>query len=566
MNRFLPLLLAALVVIAVVLFVSAKRKDDRATVLASSKTFAPQEEISHTIDAKDDLEEPRTPLFAEPAEAVPDDVDPPPFEAPADRGWNVWGVVRSLDGKPVAGARVLLWYVGVEQAWTKRAGQPLHCPAMVEASTGSIGVYQAFVPLPERFAKLADLACFPGEIGGTAAAPRQGFAGEPDSCRPFRLPSPAGKERVVRIDFVLVPGALLAGRVLTAEGAPVYGADVTAHRADLSSSRQEQDLPIHSEATTDPEGVYVIAFREEFLCGLSARKNGVGAGSVDPIPLVPSADLEAPDLVLGDAGRISGLAIYPDGSPIGELPIMARAERIFDPGAPGLERSTVLTDREGSFEFRGLKPGTYDLMTDRTRGLWELHDTGERDVCIVVDAHRIEIVLRDEKGLLLPRVFVSCLGGWSERNRLVPFGRTMEWIDTNPVLVAAAAADRMPARQWVFFGEAQREATVELVLPKALPPGQLDLAVVGPDGKPAPYINAHFTMMSDGEEWFGHVDCNYFSRSENGRFMIPLLPGKYSFWISMRYYSSALITGVEVRSGETTSAEVGAQIEWNLNR
>ncbi|MCK6462084.1 MAG: hypothetical protein L6Q95_19550, partial [Planctomycetes bacterium] len=202
----------------------------------------------------------------------------------------------------------------------------------------------------------------------------------------------------VRLDVRLKPGACVRGRVVDDAGRPV-------EHAEIRVSPWQSGMSTES----DRHGRFAIPVENTVECWLCACRPDLGVAVKGPLRLTPLADADTGDLLLMGPAVLSGIAVYPDGTPVRQLVLNAvpgarrgeesplpepRFDAAENPVA-GLAWGSTVTDGDGRFLFRGLLPGSYFLLEDKTRRLLE---TGT-DVRVVLDLHRILVRVVDERGV-----------------------------------------------------------------------------------------------------------------------------------------------------------------------
>ncbi len=129
---------------------------------------------------------------------------------------------------------------------------------------------------------------------------------------------PIGGSIPIRVQFLgHPPSSRLRGRVLSSEGPPISGAEVFLGREMVS-------------ATTGADGKYEIEFDYSGTYRIGAIHFGYGVHWTDGFDLKLGEDFLAPDIVIPSSYQISGLVIYPDGSPVRNLSIAAVREKESD--------------------------------------------------------------------------------------------------------------------------------------------------------------------------------------------------------------------------------------------
>jgi hypothetical protein len=369
----------------------------------------------------------------------------------------------------------------------------------------------------------------------------------------------------VRLDVALEPGACVRGRVVDDAARPVADADIWLCPRDADVS-----------GTSDAEGRFVLPVREARECWLCARKGDVGVAARGPLRLSPLSDFDAGDLVLAGPGVLSGVAVYPDGTPARQLDIHAvpaslRETKIDSyPDAPfdaaregppnGLAWGWTRTDDTGRFLIRGLRPGSYFFLEDKAR---EVHEAGS-EVRVVIDRYRILVRIVDERGE--PAALDA--GAESESGDRVA-GR-IDDIFTRPGqrwTVRIGDRDLAPDAAFVEVSKEQREYEVTLVARTPTEFGRARVTLLDPRGEPFPEARASlFALPGDNvivlEEKLDAEACT--PEVPAGRYRVEATPAD-----RLAPYFPA-VAEVELRAGAATpvrlSVRPGARVRLTLKR
>ncbi len=175
----------------------------------------------------------------------------------------------------------------------------------------------------------------------------------------------AGRE-TPPVEIVLETAAVLAGRVLTADGLPVAGATITARRQAIRQSRQDS-------ATSDGDGHFAFDRLAPGRVTIRAAKEGFTAAEVEAEAGQDGASVE---LVLGRGVEVSGRLVDEGGEPVagGEVTLVPSAVSFATPDEP---RATTRSD--GTFTLSGVADGEYRIgVLDR----WRLRYTSPGPVVV----------------------------------------------------------------------------------------------------------------------------------------------------------------------------------------
>jgi protocatechuate 3,4-dioxygenase beta subunit len=245
--------------------------------------------------------------------------------APASRAL---GQVIDEDGRPVAGARVRAL---IER---RTAGFSLMA-AGGEAQSDSEGFFE-LEGLEPGMLRL--------ETWATGFLP---------ASREIEIPSGADLEGV---EIELTRGAVVAGLVTGADGAPVIGAQVTVLTEGQPGrgGGGVRSLP----ATTDGDGRYRLDGVEPGERSLSASASGYPR-AVRSLEVRPGENRL--DLALERGQPVSGRVLDPAGTLLADAQVMMRGE-----GA-AVGRFTTVTSGDGAFAFEGVPDGVYRVTAQHPR-------------------------------------------------------------------------------------------------------------------------------------------------------------------------------------------------------
>jgi len=188
----------------------------------------------------------------------------------------------------------------------------------------------------------------------------------------------AVEEERTGIEIRLVRGAILRGSVTDRRGTPIQGASVSLDQpvqpgSDPAGemfrrliSQQMRKTGMRS-AITDAKGAWKI---DNVLGGsYSLKVEHADYTDVESPPLKcgDRGEVVAPTVVLSQGGIIRGTVSKEDGTPDGKATVMVSSD---DPRIPF--NKSIVTGPEGSFEVKGLKPGTYRVLVAQRDGQFDL--------------------------------------------------------------------------------------------------------------------------------------------------------------------------------------------------
>ncbi|HYO12902.1 MAG TPA: carboxypeptidase regulatory-like domain-containing protein [Thermoanaerobaculia bacterium] len=252
---------------------------------------------------------------------------PGPVRIVLEPGARVAGRVVTEDGKPIANVGV---YASGEEG-----GLGMGRLRRGAARTDETGRFELDGLEP---GKLVLRAVAAGYLGAEARVEAVAGAETPD----------------VRI--VLRMGAVVTGRVLGPDGAPVPGADVRV----IQTSREETVYALAAGgARTDGEGNYRLA-------GIEEGRRSIAASHDDFQRAVKDLDVRAGenrlDLQLGRGHPVTGRVVDAAGRPVADARVVL-STRGFGHGGEGPQEAASSAD--GSFRFPSVASGTYVLSASR---------------------------------------------------------------------------------------------------------------------------------------------------------------------------------------------------------
>jgi protocatechuate 3,4-dioxygenase beta subunit len=281
---------------------------------------------------------------------------PPESKEPASLSGRVMN-----EGKPAADVSVVL----MPADWSPQM------KPVARATTGDDGRY-----------KMSNVQ--PGKYHLTPVSPGYVFAeGGASQWQPGKVVNVASGEELKDLDFTLLRGGVVTGRVTDPDGKPVIEGLVTLIAADQRERKQGQPRPVFFP--TDDRGIYrawgVAPGRYLVYAGHSKEDNfgSFGDSGYYPQTFYPSVTEEAQakvievsagseandiDITLGKLIKtyvVSGRVTDEDGRPVKDMEITVGSV------ASGTNRFTgnmfggAKTDEQGRFRLRGLTPGDWGV-------------------------------------------------------------------------------------------------------------------------------------------------------------------------------------------------------------
>lgn len=210
--------------------------------------------------------------------------------------------------------------------------------------------------------------------------------------------------RAEQPDLRLNAGERVAGRVMTPEGEPAAGAEVTAFRNTAGGQRSA------GGAVSDPDGFYHLRL-EPGAYLLSARHPDYAAPAPQQFEVRRDADNEAV-LTLAEARTLSGRVLYPDGKPAPGLLVSFRTgDTITEEAFTGAQGGFTLRVAETQGMLLIAPPFGY-VLADGLGGIpvdfQERNETSAGDIQLA-ERPRLRGIVRDAEGQPVPKALIRTL-------------------------------------------------------------------------------------------------------------------------------------------------------------
>lgn len=254
---------------------------------------------------------------------------PSPLTITLDASSKVSGRVVDLDGKPIAGASISLQRSRSEGF----GGRGMQFQMSTDETTDGDGKF-----------------LFDAVDPGTIALEARALGMQKKSMPSVEVPS--GKD-LSDLSFVLEPGATLEGRVLSADGQPVAGAEVGSVE---EGGERGMGRGFAERSPTDGDGRYRLESLIPGTLSVEATSDSYPR-TVKNIELKPG--LNRLDLTLTGGLDVSGRVLDQNGAAIlGAIVRLDARGRFF--GGPQAQ-----SGQDGSFRLTGIAPGDYNLDASR---------------------------------------------------------------------------------------------------------------------------------------------------------------------------------------------------------
>lgn len=190
---------------------------------------------------------------------------------------------------------------------------------------------------------------------------------------PLMMPSTAGAK--LTAELRLEPGYSIAGTVVDDSGAPIAGAQVTAESGELLSLVD----PRYDGARTGDDGAFALTGVAGGKLRVIARHPEYADASTETLEV--SSDLDGLKLVMDRGGVVAGRVISKAGEPVPWAQIVLRPAGTSNNWQAGGQPRGGRSDKDGTFEIKGLPRAKLDLVASSDEASSELVevDLSERD-------------------------------------------------------------------------------------------------------------------------------------------------------------------------------------------
>ncbi len=351
------------------------------------------------------------------------------------------------------------------------------------------------------------------------------------------------------LDFALLRGTGIAGRVLDEGGRPVAGAMVEAV-ANVTLRPGESHFDRRA-GRADAEGRFLLSGLEETHSHtLLVRAEGHGRILYDvPPPAGGAGVFDAGDIVLPAGRRIEGVVLDQEGRPAPDLLVEARGGNEdrgrFEAPADGTVdtfwcgRLTSRTDDLGRFRFRDLSPGRYrlcaPLLSERQTTLVVDLEPGADLLGLVVrlpEGKSVTVLVTDPDGAPLPNMSVLCDWnlGWRIFRRTGPDGRTtFRGLPDNPVVLTVDPPVAMGGGGWFTRSMEVLPGDQEVTIPVRVA-AEVKGIVLDPEGNPLAGM---------------YLSCRRAAGEAAGGGGFTDERGRFSFLVARGFETSLLVLGAQ---------------------
>ncbi|MDA1194059.1 MAG: carboxypeptidase regulatory-like domain-containing protein [Planctomycetota bacterium] len=270
----------------------------------------------------------------------------------------------------------------IEGKITNSAGQPLGGARVVASSSPEYGTGAAGSSTT-RLAVTGDDGLY--RVTGLAAGQLhdlQAYAEGYVTSAAYGAQAVLFADRVLRLDIVLVRGVTVRGRVVTAEGSAVAGAEVGAVRSGQSAEGWFTRL---GGAVSAADGTYELTnvslgsglvqaklagFYMPPLDGSTSTPWPWMNNAMQGVPYEADAEgqvIEGIDVVLKPGVKVTGTVVDEAGAPVAAARVVAgKAQQGWNMGLSNPNQAQAVADAAGHFEFDGLEPNLVWSLTATT--------------------------------------------------------------------------------------------------------------------------------------------------------------------------------------------------------
>ncbi len=470
----------------------------------------------------------------------------PVAESETKSAGEVAGLVTDSTGRPIAGATVRL---------VLRRGERLE--PLDTATSDASGRYVVsllglshYTPLMLR---MADMLLW---------AEADGFA--PANRIQVERPSGAAEPLYLGYNISLERRPVLAGRILDENRRPLHGATLYLLAPEGGRAR--------GIARSDASGRYLASLPRTAAARFAAYHPLRGVSQTGRVEIKGPRVHEAQPLIIRATHHIEGVAVDPDGVPLGGLALETR--RLPEPRRvpTGVAQQVrwrdgrAVTATDGRFRMPVPCAGAYQIRAsdDLARAVRQNCRAGDTDVRVVVPGRRLRVRVRDEAGRPLIGAPVL-LRGWSpqrahrladlEAGRIPIIDRfassdmsRLQYLNSPEaawtVVVPLASAVHLsvnveghaPAEHSLRVSDRPGQTNVELVMRRRPAQGRLAVRVVGPDGEPIRAFGV--SVLSQTGNVMTHVRSDAEGRLPTvpvGTHAVEILAGQARDWLDERF-------------------------------
>ena len=336
------------------------------------------------------------------------------------------------------------------------------------------------------------------------------------------------------IDLTLPDGAVVTGRVLSADGAPVEGATVNVFVRPQNGEKGAPDWLSGTQGydRTRVDGRFHVDNLGSGSARIEASHDRLGIAKVPAFGLAPGETHEV-EIRLHDAASIAGTVRYEDGAPADKSTVVGTSH--------GRGFASDTTGPDGKYELRALEAGSWSVVATRLKTYFPNHeDPGAKEVEVAASQHAtgIDLVIARPgpgiSGLVVDHAGTPVADASIEARAENRFGEPLTAFSSVTGAFAIAGADaatfRLRAQHPGFAptdlaGVPGGSAGVRLELkPEAVLSGK----VVGADGAPVTdYEIAAFAPTESNRGWRQSVRSQQIHDPAGAFQMQGLAPGSW---------------------------------------